>query len=685
MIYSIHVLPPYLYGEFSIEIETLIFLNTTPMDVLYSRGTFCKKLTSPTITLKIAYCLCVISVMCVSATLFAQQPASSPGDLKKLSIDELLNLEVTSVSRSPEKLTEAASAIQVITDEDIRRSGATNIPEILRLATNLQVAQLNSNAYIISSRGFNTIFANKLLVMIDGRTVYTPLFGGVLWELQNVLLEDIDRIEVISGPGGTLWGANAVNGVINIITKHTSDTQGLYASALAGTFIKDQLAARYGGSIGSKITYKIYGRHFDRNPTQKTDGTDNTDAWRLSQGGFRLDWSGTKTNQYTVQGDCYGGTKKTAGSHSNFNAQNILARWTRSFSQSSDLMLQLYYDRYYRNDVPSQSYDQLNTYDLDFQYRFPLAQRHSILVGTGIRFVQDHTVSQTPLVAILPEKKNLNLFNAFVQDEIAIAKNLKVTLGTKVLHNVYTGIEVQPGIRAALAIKDNQTLWAAISRAVRTPSRFDVDYYLPSTLQPPNVASVAGGPNFISEKVVAYELGYRLQPDAKSTFSLATFYNVYSDVYSVENLPGTVTYQIQNGSKGTSWGAELSGTYQVCNNWRLKGGYTYIDKKLEAKPGHNFDPTYLGNDAKHHALLQSMLNVSKNFHADVTARYLDYLPKTLATVMVPGYFTYDARLAVDIKKVEVSVVGQNLYRKHHAEFGALTIPRSVYAKLTLRL
>lgn len=626
-----------------------------------------------------------VSLALLSKKTIAQDEKVSPAELKKLSVEELMNIEVTLVSRTPQKLTEAASAIQVITANDIRRSGATNIPEALRLVSNLQVAQLNANAWIISSRGFNTIFANKLLVMIDGRTVYTPLFGGVLWELQNVLLEDVDRIEVVSGPGGTLWGANAVNGVINIVTKSAKETQGLYASVLGGTFVKDEAALRYGNKIGKKISYKVYGQHYDRNSALLPDGSNNTDAWRLTQTGFRMDWSGSKTNEYTIQGDYYGGTKKTTGGNSDFNGENILGRWSRSFSEKRDLMLQFYYDRYYRDDVPSATSTELKTFDLDFQYRFPIAKRQIILAGAGYRLVRDNTISRTPNVGILPEKANLDLFNGFVQDEISLTDKLKVTLGTKVLHNVYTDFEFQPSARAALTIAKNNTLWAALSRAVRTPSRFDVDYFLPKTPVPANRPSVAGGPNFISEKLVAYELGYRVQPTTNSTFSIATFYNIYSDLYSVEALPGTLTYQIQNGSEGKSWGAELAATSQLSSKWRLRGGYTYFNKKLKAKAGHTFDPTYLGNDANNQILLQSMADVTTHLHIDIIARYLDYLPKTLATVEVPGYFTFDARVAYTIKQFELSVVGQNLYEKKHTEFQALDIPRSLYARLTLRL
>ncbi|MCW3110824.1 MAG: TonB-dependent receptor [Segetibacter sp.] len=629
--------------------------------------------------------LIFFSLTLLSLETIAQYEKLTPGELKKLSVEELMNLEVTLVSRSPQKLAEAASAVQVITGEDIRNSGATNIAEALRLVTNLQVAQLRSNIWLISSRGFNQLFANKLLVMIDGRTVYTPLFAGVFWDMQNVLLEDVDKIEVVSGPGGTLWGANAVNGVINIITKNSAETQGLYASALAGTFIKDHAAVRWGGKIGKKISYKVYGQHFDRNSTKKPDGTDFSDAWKLTQGGFRMDWNGRKADNYTVQGDYYGGTIKTAGSNSDFNGQNILGRWSRNFSEKSDLTLQLYYDRYFKQDAPGKTSDKINTADVDFQYRFPIAKRHSILSGLGYRMVKDEFISSNPFVAILPQKKSLDLFNAFIQNEIAVSDVLKVTAGTKVLHNVYTGIEVQPGIRMALTVKKNNTLWAAVSRAVRTPSRIDVDYFSPVALQPPTSVSVTGGPTFKSEKAFAYELGYRIQPNTKSSFSIASFYNVYKNVYSLEALPGTLTYQIFNGSEGKSWGSELSGTYQLLDKWRVRGGYTYFDMKLKAKPGHTFDPSYLANDVQNQAMLQSMTDLPFNLHLDVIARYLDYLPQTITTVEVPGYFTFDTRIAYTIKHVEVSVAGQNLYKKNHTEYNTLNIPRSIYAKLTFRL
>jgi iron complex outermembrane recepter protein len=614
----------------------------------------------------------------------AAQDILKPSELKKLSIEELMNLEVTLVSRSPEKLIQAASAVQVITGEDIRNSGATNIAEALRLVPNLQVAQMRSNAWIIGSRGFNTLFANKLLVMIDGRTVYTPLFAGVLWDIQNVLLEDVDRIEVVSGPGATLWGANAVNGVINIITKKTTETEGLYVSALAGTFIKDNVSARWGGKMGKKLSYKVYGQHFDRNSTEKADGSDFNDAWKLTQGGFRMDWSGGKSDTYTFQGDYYGGAIKTAGGKSDFNGQNLLGRWGRTFSEKSELALQLYYDRYFKRDAPGRTSDEMNTVDVDFQHRFPVAKRQSLLWGAAYRLVRDNFESSSPAVAILPQKKNLDLFNAFIQDEIEVSGKVKLTVGTKVLHNVYTGIEVQPGARVAVTVKKKNTLWAAVSRAVRTPSRVDVDYFSPPTPQPPTSVSVTGGPDFVSEKAYAFELGYRLQPNTRSAFSISTYYTVYDDIYSLEPLPETLTFRVQNGSEGNMWGVEFAGTYQVSDDWRLRGGYTYFDKKLQAKAGHTFNPDYLSNDVKHSALLQSIVSLPFHLNFNLTGRYLDNIYQTVATAAVPAYFTFDAALSMVIKQVEVSVVGQNLAQKRHTEFSNLNIQRGIYAKITGR-
>ena len=612
------------------------------------------------------------------------QGGLSPKEIKKLSMDELLNMEVTLVSRSPQRLTEAASAIQVITSEDIRRSAATNIPEALRLATNLQVSQLSSSVWIISARGFNNIFSNKLLVMIDGRTVYTPLYAGVLWEQQNVVLEDVERIEVVSGPGGTLWGPNAVNGVINIVTKSSANTEGLYASVLAGSWIKDNVALRYGGKAGSKGSYRVFAQHFDRRGTELANGNRNADAWRMSQAGFRSDWNLTDKDAITVQGDYYWGTRKTRPGHSDLNGQNLLARWRRSFSDSSDLTIQVYFDRYYREDAPTASYDQIHTVDLDAQHRLPIGKRQSFVYGAGYRFVRDDAnFSTTAGAGILPRFKRLDMYTLFAQDEVHLTDRLRLTAGVRLLHNVYTGLEWQPNARLAWLSK-RSTLWGAVSRAVRTPSRLDRDYFLPMTPQPPTVPSVAGGPDFVSEKLVAYELGYRFQPNALSSFSISTFFNNYTDVYSVTALPGTLTFVINNQSLAKAWGAELAGSYELTKNWRVRSGYTFFKKEIRAKEGVNFNPEYLGNDVRNQAMIQSILDLPGHVQLDLTARHLDGLSATFATVRVPSYRTVDARLAYSGKGWELALVGQNLAENKHTEFGAFELPRHFYAKLSAR-
>jgi iron complex outermembrane receptor protein len=613
------------------------------------------------------------------------QESLSAAELKKLSVEELMNLRVTLVSRTPQHLNEVASAIQVLSGDDIRRSGATNLPDALRLIPNIQVAQLNSNAWIVGVRGFNTLFANKLLVMIDGRTIYTPLFGGVIWDLQHVLLEDIDRIEVISGPGGTLWGANAVNGVINIVTKRSNNTQGTYVSGLAGNFLADQFEVRHGGKLGKNSFFRVYGMHMDRKPTFMRDETKNTDAWGVTQAGFRIDLDPNDRDAFTIQGDIYRGNRKTTPEHSSLNGQNLSGTWTRKFNTASDIVLKVYFDRYFREDIPGNASDELMTADVDFQHRLPLGRRHEILWGIGYRYVRDDFKTFTQNVAILPPKKNLDLINGFIQEQFSVSEKFKITAGTKILHNVYTGVEWQPSIRAAFQPNHRNTFWSAVSRAVRTPSRFDRDYFIPGYRVPPSVPSVSGGPDFQSENLTAYELGYRVQPTPVSTFSASAFYNVYTDVYSIEQVPGTATYQIMNNTDGEAWGFELTGAYQLIPQWRLRAGYTYIDKDLRVPEGNAFTPDYLGNDAKHRFLVHSMVDLPANFQWDLVARYTDQLDSTIATTIdVPSYFTFDTRLAWQYRKMELSVTGQNLAQKRHMEFGQLRIPRSIYVKIAAR-
>ena len=597
-------------------------------------------------------------------------------ELKQLSLEALMNQDVAVVTRRPEKLLESPSAVQVITGEDIHRSGATSLPEALRLASNLEVAQVNSHDWAISARGFNNTLANKLLVMIDGRSVYTPLDAGVFWDAQSVLLSDIDRIEVVSGPGGTLWGANAVNGVINIVTKSARDTQGMLVEGGGGSFLQDFGAVRYGGSNGTNLFYRVYAQRSDRDAALLPSGKTAPDSWDMSQGGFRLDWYPTEENILTVSADSYAGSENTTPGNTFLDGQNLLGRFTHTFSDTSDLSIQAYFDRTWR-DISQSFAEDLKTYDFDFQFRFGLGSRQSITWGAGYRLMQDE-VQNTAALAFVPPNRNLQLFSGFIQDEVTLVPDhLKLTLGTKLEHNDFSGFEAQPSARLAWTPTDRHTLWAAVSRAVRSPSRIDSDFEVPGT--PPFV--LVGDKNFQSETVLAYEAGYRLRPVDRATLSLATFYNDYNNLRSLDALSPT-NFIIGNAFNGQTWGVELSGTYQVADWWRLRAGYTYLHKDLWPASAKAAPSSREGNDPEHQAMLQSILNLPAHFQLDLTGRYID----SLQNPHVPGYVSFDVRLAWWWKNnLEISIVGQNLWDNQHPEFGAAAtrqeIPRSVFGKV----
>ena len=627
----------------------------------------------------------VLVIFASDALAQTQEPLPPPSRLKRLSVEELMDIEVTSVSKRPEKLSETASAIQVITEEDIRRSGATSIPEALRLASNLEVAQVDSRQWAISARGFNNTLANKMLVLIDGRTIYTPLYAGVFWDAQDTLLEDIDRIEVISGPGATQWGANAVNGVINIITKKSKDTQGVLLEGGGGTELRGFGGIRYGGSFSSNLHYRAYGKFFDRDSTVLPNGRDATNDWRMGQGGFRLDWDESAADLFTLQGDLYDGRiAQTVGNDVAVSGGNVIGRWSHTVSENSDLKLQLYYDRTHRN-IPGTFAEDLNTYDVDFQHRLPVGERHDVVWGLGYRLIDDD-VGNTPALAFLPAHVSRQWFSGFVQDEIALVKNrLHLTLGTKIEHNDYTGFDLQPSGRLAWKLSRRQTAWAAISRAVRTPSRIDRELFAPG--RPP--FAIAGGPNFDSEQQLAYELGYRVQPQRRLSLSLAAFYNDYDDLRSVEkvNPPAPFPIVIANGQKGESYGAELTADYRVTDWWRLRAGYTELRVHIRPKLG-STDTTFGGSeshDPNRQLFLRPSLNLPRRLEFDPSFRYVS----RIANQGLPGYVELDLRLAWrPVPELEFSIVGQNLLHDHHAEFGALAarqeIERGVYGKVLWR-
>lgn len=620
---------------------------------------------------------------------------------KKLTLEELMDLEVTSVSRRPEKLSDTASAIQVITGDDIRRSGATSIPESLRLATNLQVAQRNAQSWAISARGFNTELSNKLLVLMDGRTVYSPLFSGVFWDVQDYVLDDIDRIEVISGPGGTLWGANAVNGVINITTKSAKDTQGLYTEVATGTELENITSARYGLTLAPNVFLRIYGKYTERDGGVFANGADASTDWNSRRAGFRLDAEPSPQTTFTLQGDLYDNNEhRQASPNVDLNGGNLLGRWTHTLENDSEMSLQVYYDRTHLSQpvlpsifspVAGRLTDDLDTYDVDFQHRLFVGERNQVVWGLGYRRTHD-VVENAPGLGFLPATLDQNLYSAFLQDEITLSSDWTLTLGSKIEHNDYTGFEVEPGGRLQWNVTPDHMVWTAVSRAVRMPSRIDRDLSQPSA--PPAIFS--GGSDFQSENVIAYELGWRAQLAANLIVSVSTFYNRYDDVRSLSATPVTVIpLFFDNNLEGETYGAEFTTTYEVIKGWRLHGGYTLLREDIRVKPG-QVDVINNGlnetADPRHQFSIRSSMDLPRRIELDAGLRWVDTLRMNNAGAVakVPSYFELDVRLAWHpTPDLEFSVVGQNLLHDRHAEYGVPgpareEVERSVYAKIAWR-
>ena len=645
-------------------------------------------------------------------SLLAQETYHPPAELKKLSVEELLDIDVTSVSKYPEKLSEAAAAVAVLTQDDIHTSGFTSIPEALRLVPGLDVARVDSHTWAISSRGFNDIFANKLLVLIDGRTVYTPLFSGVFWEVQDTLLQDIDRIEVVRGPGATLWGANAVNGVINIITKSARDTQGLLISGGGGTEDRGFGSVRYGVKLDDNAFLRIYAKYFNRDSSVLPNDTEAHDAWDMYQAGFRLDWEPTKQNSFTVQGDTYTGSQdetylvptrappfaRKIETTDDVSGGNLLGRWSHSFSVDSQLTVQAYYDRTERNSAIFG--EKRDTGDIDLQHRFALGDRQDVIWGLGFRTTRDD-VANSVNVSLRPDSRTLNLYSGFVQDEITIVpERFRLTIGSKFEHNDFTGFEIQPSARVLWTPGHSQTFWASISRAVRTPSRAESDIILNPAGVPPGLISIFGNPDMESEELLAYEFGYRIQPVNQLKFDLTAFYNDYNDLRTLEPIrPGPISPSIV-GNKlfGESYGTEISATAQVTSRWRLQGSYSYLDVRLHRESGSHDISTEITTERSsphHQFFIRSLVDLGWNVQFDSTLRYVDVLPAVNSVPIrpkIPSYITLDVRLAwLPRKNLEIAIVGQNLLDDRHPEFAPTFIgtqqtevERSIYGTVVWR-
>lgn len=595
-------------------------------------------------------------------------------DLADLSIEELGKIEVTSVSRRPEPLSDAPAAIFVITGEDIHRSGATRLAEALRLAPNLEVARVSASSYAISARGFNNTVANKLLVLIDGRVVYTPLFSGVFWDAQDVMLEDVERIEVISGPGAALWGANAVNGVINVITRRSSDTQGGVVYARGGD-LERGYGARQGGALGPGGSYRAYARVFDVFNTSTASGATASDGWSKGQVGFRTDW-GTAADGFTLQGDAYRGKLDQAvGDDSQISGGNLLTRWNGDLAQRGRLQVQAFFDNTER-DIPGTFTERLNIFDVEFLHSLRALGAHQLTWGGGYRYGDDH-VSNSAVLAFLPPDRILRWANLFAQDEFALDDRLRLTLGAKFENNDFTGTEVLPSVRLAWKVQPDRLVWGAASRAVRAPSRIDRDFFVGPPLQ------LNGGPDFASEVAKVFELGYRAQPSPRASYSVSLFHDIYDKLRSVEPAPGG-GFVLGNKMEGTADGLEAWGKYQAAPNWRLSAGAWFLRQRLRLKPDSgDTGVSAAGNDPKRQFTLRSSLDLPDRAELDVGIRYVAALPNP----GVPAYTAVDIRCAWRLQhQLEVAVVGQNLFKDSHAEFGnAATrseMARGGYVRLT---
>jgi iron complex outermembrane recepter protein len=618
---------------------------------------------------------------------------SNPNIFADLTLEELGNIEVTSVSKRAARLSDAPASLFVITGEDIRRSGATSLPEALRLAPNLFVARGNSNEYSISARGFNNSAGNKVLVLIDGRTVYSPLFSGVFWDAQQVLLDDVERIEVISGPGGTLWGTNAVNGVINVITAPAKNTQGALIAAGGGD-AETATDLRYGGAIGDDGNYRVYGQYRDRDHTSLAVGSAVNDGGDIGQLGFRADWD--RSDGYlTVQGDVYSGDENQPApgmfsingimrlNQISISGVNLLTRWGHRFDGGSNVTILAYYDRTER-DVPGTLDDTLDVLELQFQHALPTLAAHTATWGAEYRYGRDRVVNDD-FIAFLPPEVDRAWASLFAQDEIALRTNVRLTLGARIERNDYTGNEVLPNARLAWKVATGHLIWTAASRTARAPSRIDRDFYFPTSAP----FLIQGGAGFRSEVANVYEVGYRGHLSTRLNASITVFRTEYDHLRTLEIAPSDTFLEFANEMNGRTNGLELWAGYQASPNWRLRAGFTKLHKELRLKPGSdglNGGVAAEGNDPDHSWHLNSTLNLSKRWELDAIVRGVASLP----TPAVPAYTVADLRVGWKPRRhLDVSLTAQNLLGSSHAEFGdRLTraeFDRNLFLEVVFRL
>lgn len=640
----------------------------------------CARITFPVPSLSLA------ALFSITHVVEAQAP--DPVALADLSLEELAAIQVVSASKSVQAVSEAPASVFVITQRDIRRAGSTTLPEALRLAPNLQVSRADARNYAVSARGFNNVRANKMLVVIDGRTIYSPLFSGVFWGVQDLVLEDLDRIEVVSGPGGTTWGANAVNGVINIITRSASETQGGLVSIGASEH-EQHTAVRYGNSLGDDGHYRGYAKHSRHDDTYTPGGINTETGWERSQAGFRADWD-EDGETLTLQGDAYTGRLGQMGFDDiEIAGANILGRKRWDMSPSSTFRMQAYFDHTER-DQPAALRQNLDTLDVELEHQWTSIRRHNVIWGGGYRYARDR-IDNLERFTFRPDDRNMDWRNVFVQDQITLRDDLRMTLGIKLQDSPFTQWEAMPSAQLAWQPDSSKLLWSSLSRALRSPSRLDVDFFSPK--DPPVVNGVpqyefAGGPDFESEVAHVFQIGYRSQPTAELFWSVTGFYSEYDKLRTIEPNPEGAGFVFDHRGKADSYGMEGWASWQLRNNWRVHGGLVLqrIDILLTPESEDIFGTTGVENgDPEYHGILRSAYDFSDLVKFDATLRHT----AELEAYDVPAYTSLDLRLAWTITpRLEVSLLGKDLLDSSHAEFGRMPdrseYEHAIYGQLVWR-
>ena len=645
-------------------------------------------------------------------------------DLSGASIEKLTQLQVSvsSASRKEEDLWMTPSAVFVISREDIERSAATSVPELLRMVPGVQVAQATASTWAVSARGFNSESADKLLVLIDGRTVYSEIFSGVHWDESDLPLEEIERIEVVRGPGAAVWGTNAVNGVVNIITRRARSTIGFAATGSLGR-IGQSTVLRYGGALGDRVQYRAYASFVNRSPFGKADGTHEFDGENTVREGGRLDWQRSRADLFTFSADHYGGDFKerispTVGvpkgpedeAFGSLNGEYVLGRWRHNNGERSDSGLQFYFDDTSRHDITA--YFRTRTLDLDFSNHLALGSRNDLVWGGEVRFTGDHINSPVPLLS-KPDYRNY-LVDGFAQDDISlISKRLVLTVGSKVQDGTLAGFQLQPSIRMLWSPATAQSIWGGVSRAVVAPTVSEDGLSLPldfglvhtpaGTL--PLTGLEIGNPDYKPETVLAYEAGYRQRIGNTLTLDLAVFLNKHKRLEAAQDAPIAIVptpaphlfvlTQLVNGYDANTAGMESTLLWKPLNTLSVQGSYTWMQAKIsQALPG-VLSLTDSWAAPRNTVAVTSSWSFAPRWRVDTFVYHVDALPRpmvgtALSTVAssVPAYTRVDLHLARKLGRTLMLDAGAtNLLRPRHLEFGSGSdillpayLPRSFFVK-----